>query len=50
MTVVFIPYNFTNASLIASKVNQSRYRPGQAQRVLKEITVPRFRDNGTGCW
>jgi len=29
------------------KVNQSHYRPGQAQRVLRKL-VPGFCDNGTG--
>ena len=28
------------------KVKQSRYIP----RGFQEVKVPRFRDNGTGCW
>ena len=38
------------ATAVKVKVKQSLYRPGQAQRVLKEVKVPRFRDNGTGWW
>jgi hypothetical protein len=38
------------ATPVKVKVKQSRYRPGQTQRVLKEVKVPRFRENGTGWW
>jgi len=32
------------------KLKQSRYRPVVAQRFLRKLKVPRFRDNGTGWW
>ena len=36
--------------VIIKKVKQSHYRPGQAQRVLRNLSFPRFRYNGTGWW
>jgi hypothetical protein len=41
---------FGTVQNIGKKVKQYRYRPAQFQRVLEEVRVPRFRDNGTGWW
>jgi hypothetical protein len=38
-----------NIKKVKVKVKQSHYRPGVTQRV-SGIKVPRFHDNGTGCW
>jgi len=39
----------TSQEELYKKVKQSRYRPGEAQRV-PGINAPRFRDKGTEWW